>query len=48
MLFKVPNMLCSDSQHQAYYAHHFVAIMLIVISILQTLYVTIHLETCSL
>ena len=34
MLFKVPIMLYSDSQHQANYAHHFVPIMLTVISIL--------------
>ena len=36
MLFKVPNVLCSDSQHQAFYAHHSVPIMLTIISILQT------------
>ena len=36
MLFKVPIMLCSDSQNQANYAHHFVLIMLTIISILQT------------
>ena len=36
MLFKVPIMLCSDSQHQANYAHHFVPIMLTIISIWQT------------
>ena len=28
MLFKVPIMLCSNSQHQANYAHRFVPIML--------------------
>ena len=32
MLSKVPIMLCSDSQHQANYAHHFVPIVLIIIS----------------
>ena len=36
MLFKVPIMLCSDSQHQANYAHHFVPVMLTIISSLQT------------
>ena len=36
MLFKVPIMLCSDSQHQANYAHHFVPIMLTIISTVQT------------
>ena len=30
MLFKVPIMLCSNSQHQANYAHCFVPIMLLI------------------
>ena len=33
MLFKVPIMLCSNSQHQINYAHCFVPIMLLVLSI---------------
>ena len=33
MLFKVPIMLCSDSQHQANYAHHFVPIMLTILEV---------------
>ena len=32
MLFKAPIMLCFDSQRQAYYAHHFVPIMLTIIN----------------
>ena len=34
ILFKVPIMLCSDSQHQANYAHHFAPIMLTINTIL--------------
>ena len=30
MVFKVPIMLCSNSQHQASYAHCFLPIMLII------------------
>ena len=37
MLFKVPIMLCSNSQHQANYAHCFVPIMLSVLSIFSIL-----------
>ena len=37
MLFKVPIMLCSDSQHQANYAHHFVPVMLTLINSIVTI-----------